>query len=69
MKKNKNPAAVSLGRRGGIKTKKKYGKKYFKKLAEKRWRGFNPPLFLSTPRAECRHFSDLYFLAGNGQRH
>jgi len=34
-KREKNPIAVALGRNGGKKTLKKYGKEYFKKLSKK----------------------------------
>jgi hypothetical protein len=42
----KNKAAQALGKKGGLKTKKKYGKKYFQKLGQKaakvRWGKANP---------------------------
>lgn len=31
-------SAASLGRRGGLKTKEKYGKNHFKKMIKKRWK-------------------------------
>lgn len=34
----KNPAAVALGRRGGLALKAKRPKDYFKELGKKRWK-------------------------------
>jgi hypothetical protein len=31
-------AAASLGKRGGVATKEKYGKAHFQKMAEARWK-------------------------------
>lgn len=35
--KSSSDIAKELGRRGGLATKKKYGKEHFKKLIDKRW--------------------------------
>jgi hypothetical protein len=35
--KQKNEAAQTLGRLGGLKTKQKYDKNYYSELAKKRW--------------------------------
>ena len=44
MKKQKSLIAQELGRKGGIATLEKYGRDYYVKMAENRWRDVKPPV-------------------------